>query len=326
MKAPYVHTKLKRDEDGKDWAIALLPILIWSVFMFGARVLTLSVVAVIVGMGADFLVRRYIFKYDVYTSIDIMAGVYSVLAIFTMPVTIPLWIPVISSLLVVLAKNIRVIYKRRLFNPFIFSAAVMHLIFGDIMLRFTRPFAYFSAFSFNINPDLIEKYRVITPLQYMADGSVYEDGVFAQLYGFASGNIGEIAVTAIILSLVWLIIRKQANPIATVSMLAPVLILALLFPSDDAESNFYAYSLIMTGAIIFISVFAMNERHTVPMSALGKVVFGVVCGCVIFVLRKVFGGVEWGYVVLLVMNIVSPFIEMITKPKPVGYLKKSARN
>ncbi len=321
MTAPYVHTKLKRDEDGKDLAIALIPLLIWSVFMFGARVITICVIAAAFGIALDFLVRRFIFKYDLLLSIDVIAPVYCILAVFTMPVTIPLWMPAFSSALVILAKNVKVIWKRRLFNPFVFSAAVTHLIFGDIMLRFTRPFAYFSAFSFNIDPALIDNYRVITPLQYMADGSVYEDGVFAQLYGFASGNMGEIAVAAIFLSAVWLFVRKQASPLAVVSMLGPVLILALLFPSDDAESNFYAYSLIMTGAIIFLSVFAMSEKHTVPMSGLGKVVFGVVCGSVIFVLRKVSGGTEWGYIVVLVMNILSPFIEKITKPRPVGYIK-----
>ncbi len=322
MTAPYVHTKLKRDEDGKDWAIALLPILIWSVFMFGARVITICVIAAAFGIVLDFLVRRFIFKYDLLPSIDIMAPVYCVLAVFTMPVTIPLWIPMVSSVLVILAKNIRLIWKRRLFNPFVFSAAVMHIAFSDIMLRFTRPFAYFSAFSFNISPALIDNYRVITPLQYMADGSVYEDGVFAQLYGFASGNMGEIAVAAIFLAAVWLFVRKQASPLAVISMLLPVLVLGLLFPSDDAESNFYAYSLIMTGAIIFLSVFGLSERQTVPMSTLGKVIFGAVCGCVIFVLRKLDGGTEWGYVVLLVLNILSPFIEMITKPKPVGYVRR----
>jgi len=322
MTAPYVHTKLKRDEDGKDWAIALLPILIWSVFMFGARVITICVIAAAFGIVLDFLVRRFIFKYDLINSIDIMAPVYCILAVFTMPVTIPLWIPMVSSVLVILAKNIRLIWKRRLFNPFVFSAAVMHIAFSDIMLRFTRPFAYFSAFSFNIDPALIDNYRVITPLQYMADGSVYEDGVFAQLYGFASGNMGEIAVAAIFLGAVWLFVRKQASPLAVISMLLPVLVLGLIFPSDDAESNFYAYSLIMTGAIIFISVFGLSERQTVPMSGLGKVIFGAVCGIVIFILRKLDGGTEWGYIVLLVLNILSPFIEMITKPKPVGYVRR----
>ncbi len=320
MNAPYSHTNLKRDEDGKDWAIALIPILIWSVFMFGARVITISVIAAAFGILLDFLVRRFIFKYDILKSLDIMAPVYCVLAVFTMPVTIPLWIPAVSSALVVLAKNIRAIWKRRLFNPFVFSAAVMHLAFGDIMLRYTRPFAYFSAFSFNISNDLIEKYRVLTPLQYIADGSVYEDGVYAQLYGFASGNMGEIAVAALFLAAAWLFVRKQGNLMATVSMLAPVLILGLIFPSDDAESNFYAYSIIMSGAIIFLSVFAMNESRTVPMTFLGKVIFGFTCGCIIFVLRKKFGGVELGYVVVLVMNIIAPFIEKITKPRPVGHI------
>ncbi len=322
MNAPYTHTKLKRDEDGKDWAIALIPIMIWSVFMFGARVISLSVIACAFALGFDFITRRYILKMPFNICFDIMAGVYGILAVFAMPVTIPLWMPVVSSLLVVMAKNIRIIWKRRLFNPFIFSAALMHLFFSGIMNRFTRPFAYFSAFQIQLDEALIEKYRVITPLQYMADGSVYEDGIMSQIYGFVSGNIGEIAVTAIILAAIWLFIRKQANPIATISLLAPLLLLGLLFPSDDAESNYYAYSILFSGANVYLAVFAMNERQTMPISSIGRVMIGVICGCAIFTMRKIDGSTEWGYIILLILNIISPFIERITKPKPVGFVKE----
>ncbi len=322
MTAPYTHTKLKRDEDGKDWAIALIPIIIWSVFMFGARVISLSVIGCIFALGLDFIVRRYLLKMPFNICFDIMAGVYGILAVFTMPVTVPLWLPVVSSVLVVLAKNIRVVWKKRLFNPFVFSAALMHLIFSGFMDKFTRPFAYFSAFQIQIDNALIEKYRVITPLQYMADGSVYEDGIMAQIYGFVSGNIGEIAVTAMLLAAIWLFIRKQANPLGTISLLVPLLLLGLLFPSDDAESNFYAYSILFSGANVFLAVFAMNEKQTMPISSLGRVIIGVICGCFIFAMRKFDGGTEWGYIIILALNIISPFIERITKPKPVGFVNE----
>ena len=64
------------------------------------------------------------------------------------------------------------------------------------MTAFTRPFAYFSSFQITLDPILVNKYAVISNLQYSADGSVYEDGVIPQFYGFASGNWGEIAVVA----------------------------------------------------------------------------------------------------------------------------------
>ena len=320
--APYVHTDKTNLSKSAEWAVALLPVLIWSVYMFGARVITLCVICSALSLGLDYAARRFLFKVQPKARLDIMTAVYGTLAVFSMPVTVSLWVPMIAAILVVLAKNIRVFRAKRLLNPFVFSAAVLNLCFRTQMTTFTRPFAYFSAFSFSIDQRLIDGYRVISPLQYMADGSVYEDGVLAQLYGYASGNIGEIAVAAMLLSLLWLCIRKEADWKSSVAMLAPLLLLSLVFPSDDAESNYYAYSVILSGATIFLSVFATNESHTVPLSKNGRLIFGAVCGILIFVLRKVGNGFEWGYYVILLMNIASPFIEKFTKPRVLGIAKK----
>lgn len=324
--APYIHTEKNFHERTKDWAIALLPVLIWSVYTFGARVISLCLIGGGFSLGFDYLVQRYIFKSQKGNRIDGMAAIYGILAVFSMPVVVPLFLPVLSSALVVLAKNLRIIRGKRLFNPFIFSTGVLYLAFNSLMTSFTRPFAYFSAFTPVLDSKLVAGYRVISPLQYMADGSVYEDGVWAQLYGFASGNIGEIAIAAMIISLVWLLIRKKASIYATGGVLFPILILALIFPSADAESNYYAYSVLLSGGIGFISVFAMSENYTVPFPKWGKALMGVLCGSLIFLFRRTLGGFEYGYYIVLALNVVSPFIEIITRPRYRKKKKKAVSN
>ena len=312
--APYIHTKRNGNERVADWAIALLPVFIWSIFMFGGRVAMLCIIGAGFSLGLDYPVRRYILKYQGAVCFDFMSCIYGVLAVFSMPVTVPLFAPVVSSALVVFAKNFKVIKSKRLFNPFIFSAAVMNLVFPKMMTAFTRPFAYFSAFDFVIDPKLMEHYRVISPLQYMSDGSVFEDGVFAQLYGFASGNMGEIAVVAILMGAIYLAFRKEANLYSTVAVVFPILLLSLAFPSEDAESNYFAYSLILSGAIVFISTFGVNEKHTIPLTKSGQIILSVLCGILIFVFRKASGEAVWDYGVLLALNALSPIIELVTKP------------
>lgn len=313
--APYIHTKNNQSVRPREWAVALLPVLIWSVFMFGARVLTLCAVASVFSLGFDYLVRRFIFKLEKGVRVDYMAIIYAFLATFTLPVTVPLFMPVVTAALVVLAKNIHGFRKKRLFNPFIFPAAVLNIVFPKVMTAFTKPFAYFGAFDMVIDQKLMDGYRVLSPLQYMADGSVYEDGVIAQLYGFASGHMGEIAVAAMIIAGLWLTFRKEGNLYGTFALLFPILLLALIFPSDDAESNYYAYSVLLSGGIVFISVFAMNESHTVPITRIGRMIVGALTGILIFVFRKFFGGYEYGYLIVLVMNVISPFIEKLTTPR-----------
>lgn len=319
--APYVHTDKTNTAKGCEWLVALIPIIIWSVYMFGARVITLCLIGALLSLALDFAVRYFLYRQTLCKSIDIMTAVYGTLAVFSMPVTVPLWMPVLSSLFVVIAKNIRIFRAKLLFNPYIFATGLLYLCFNEKMTCFTRPFAYFSPFSFSIDQRLIDGYRVISPLQYMADGSVYEDGVFAQLYGYASGCIGEIAVAMMILSLIWLCLRKEADWKNVIYMLAPVLLLALVFPTDDAESSYYAYSVILSGALVFLAVFATNESNTVPITKLGKFVFALIGGVLIFTTRRLGGGFEWGYYIILLLNLASPFIEKFTRPIPLGSAK-----
>lgn len=316
--APFAHTEKTVFSHAAEWLVALIPVLIWSVYMFGARVITLCVICCLLSVGLDYAVRRFVLNRKSIARFDPMTAIYGVLTAFMMPVAVSLWIPVIAAVFVVIAKNIRIIRAKRLFNPFVFSASMLHLCFSSQMTAFTRPFAYFNAFSFSIDDKLLESYRVISPLQYMADGSVYEDGVFAQLYGFASGNIGEIAVAAMMISLIWLCVRREGDWRGTVAFLVPILLLSLALPTDDAESEYYAYSMLLSGGICFLSVFAMNERQTLPVTRSGRIIFGAVGGSVTFLLHRYVGGFEWGYLVILVLNVLSPFLEMATRPKAIG--------
>lgn len=313
LNGPFIRTKENYNSGALDYLVALAPIMVWSVFVFGGRVLMLSFISVLFASSLDYLTQRFIFNRRSGVRFDVSAIVYAVLAVFMMPVSVPLWIPMLSAVLVVFSKNARVFRAKRLFNPFVFQAAVLNILFPKIMTAFTKPFAYFSAFDFSIDPILLEHYRVISPLQYMADGSVYEDGVMAQLYGFASGNIGEIAVFAIIVSAIWLFYRKSADASLTFLAVFPVIILALIFPSADAESAFYAYSTVLSGALVFLSVFAVNESCTIPQTKTGRFLFAFLLGVLTFALRKTGIAFEWSYAIVLVLNAVSPYIDLLIR-------------
>lgn len=319
ISAPFVHTTATRASFAGEWLVAAAPIAVWSVFMFGARVITICLICAIMSLALDFAVSRFVFKLQPSASLDLWAFVYGIFAAFMMPVSVPLWLPAVAAVFVVLAKNLRVLRGKRLFNPFVFSAAALNVIFPAYMTTFTKPFAYFSAFDISLDPLLVDGYKVISPLMYMADGSVYEDGIFAQLYGFASGNIGEIAITAIFVAAIWLFVRRSGDWRPVLSFLVPMLLLGLVFPSSDAESNYFAFSVLFSGGAVFLAVFACNESGTVPMTRLGRLAFGAACGIMTFGLRKLGGSFEWGYFAVLLMNAVSPFIESITKPKAIGH-------
>lgn len=321
-KRTFAHTAEPAYGGALDLLVAALPVLVWSVFLFGARVITISLLCAAASSAADtaaaFLLHRRL-RADPY------AAVFGLLAAFTLPAAVPFYVALFSGALCGAAMHIRLYKRRRSFCPYILSAAVTGLVFRGATGSFTRPFAYFGAFDMIIDPRLIQGYRVISPLQYMADGSVYEDGVYAQLYGYASGNLGEIAVCALFLALAWLAVRKRADIASTAAMLITVILLALALPSADAESNFFAFSLLFSGAIVFISVFALNDPFTAPATKQCRRVCAVICGAIAFVLRRYSGaGFETAYYALLAVNVISPFSERILLPRPLG--KGAKRN
>ncbi|MBR6754947.1 MAG: RnfABCDGE type electron transport complex subunit D [Clostridia bacterium] len=318
---PFIHSAETRTDIAIDFMLALIPVLIWSVYIFGARVITLCLLGGVFSIGFDYLFQHFALKRTKDASVDVMSVNYGILACFSMPVSAPLWLPLISSALVVFAKNLRVYRQKRLFNPYIFSAAVLNIAFPKLMTAFTKPFAYFSAFDISIDSRLLNGYLVRSPLMYIADGSVYEDGAVPQLFGYASGALGEIAILAMCLSLCWLLYKKQADLTASATFVFTLLILSLMFPSADAESAYFAYSIVLSGAIGFIAVFALNESQTVPITSLGRLAFALVCGALVFASRKFFGGYEWGYLIILLMNAISPFIEEFTVQKPYNAIK-----
>lgn len=73
--------------------------------------------------------------------------------------------------------------------------------------------------------------------------------------------------------------------------------------------------------------FMATDYSSTPVSPLGEIVFGVGCG-ILTVLIRVFGPMPEGvsYSILL-MNVATPFIEKLTKPKVFGVeVQKNERN
>lgn len=316
-KAPYRHSSYSINTRPLEWLAAVAPVFVWGTYLYGGRVIVLGLLGALFSMLLDYPLRRYLFKLERGARIDLMTAIYGTLATFAMPATAPLWFPALTSVLVVFAKNMRV-RNIPLFNPFIFSAAFTSLLFKPIMTAFTRPFAYFSPFQISLDPVLVNKYAVISPLQYTADGSVYEDGIISQFYGYASGNWGEIAVAAMAVGFLWMLFRKEMNWRGTVTYLMVILLLGLFFPSSDAENNYFAYSVLLSGGIFYMGFYAMNEKSTVPSSTTGLIIFAAVSAILTFVLRKVAGGFEWGYFVILLMNLLTPLLDKYTRPMAVG--------
>ena len=69
------------------------------------------------------------------------------------------------------------------------------------------------------------------------------------------------------------------------------------------------------------SIFMATDYTTSPTTNLGKIIFGVGCGLITFIIRQFASLPEGVSYSILLMNILVPYINRITEHKPFGYVK-----
>ena len=80
---------------------------------------------------------------------------------------------------------------------------------------------------------------------------------------------------------------------------------------------------VLSGGVLFASVFMATDYVTCPMSAKGQLIYGVGAGLLIALIRK-FGLYPEGVTfAILLMNVATPLIDRYTKRRVYGYEKEA---
>lgn len=308
-----------------DLAIAVVPAAIWAAYLYGVRAVVLMLLCGICCVALDFPVQKFLYKRPTKQAVSPFAFLTGILTMFWFPVTVPMWFPIAAAALAVLARSLFFYFGHRVFSPAVFSACVLTFAFPQYAERFTKPFAYFHALQWELDPVLVDAYRVRTPLGILQDGMLYEDGALAQVYGFASGAMGAVAIACLLLGGVWLYVRKLLSLRASGAFIGTILVLAMAFAPDSTDMWTYAYLYVLCGGIAYASVFAVNDLSAIPRSENGKLLFGALAGVLTFVFRTVLQR-EGVLLAILVCNLATPLLELLTRQKDYYFApRKSAR-
>jgi len=133
--------------------------------------------------------------------------------------------------------------------------------------------------------------------------------------GKHGGSLGETCALAILLGGVYLLVRRVISWHTPVVFIATVALLTFLLGENAAEH-------VLTGGLLLGAFFMATDYTTTPSTKWGKVIFGVGCG-LITVLIRVFGNYPEGVsFAILFMNILTPYIEIWTRRRPLGGAKK----
>ena len=134
------------------------------------------------------------------------------------------------------------------------------------------------------------------------------------LIGNHAGSLGETCAIALIIGGVYLIVRR------VITWHTPVIYIATVFLFTFALGEDPIYH-VLSGGLLLGAIFMATDYSTTPNTSWGKVIFGIGCG-LITVLIRVFGSYPEGVsCAILLMNILTPYINKLTMRKPFGAIK-----
>ena len=300
-----------------DVIIALVPALIMSAIYFGTRALVLTAVTVGSAVLAEWVSRKVMKRSN--TLGDLSAIVTGLILAFNLPATLPLWMAAIGSIIaIVVVKQMFGGIGQNFVNPAMTARIILMVSFPTAMAKWIVPFQ---------NAWSADAVTSATPMATLAsakggDLSAVADALPTltdMLLGKHGGSMGEVCSIALICGGLYLILRKVISPIIPVAFIGTVAVTMFLYSGFNLE--YTAYQL-LGGGLMLGAFFMATDYTTCPINKKGKLIFGIGCGLITFVIR-VFGALPEGVSFsIILMNIFVPHIENLCASKPFGTLKE----
>ena len=311
--SPHIATNETTSRIMADVLIALMPCVIVGTFLFGIRALAVVLTSAAAAMFFEWAYQK-ITKQKITTG-DLSAAVTGVLLALALPPTIPLFMVIIGDLFaIVIVKQLFGGIGCNFVNPALAARAFM-------VAAWSAPMTASYATPFMSGPDAITSATPLAILKGTATEGIMPS-ITEAFMGIKAGCIGEVSGIMILVGFVYLLIRGVISYKSTVTYLVVFAALTYLFGKTPFSLEFTLYSL-LTGTVLFGSVFMITDYTTSPSTDKGRYVFAAGCALLTFLIRR-FGGYPEGFTyAVLLMNICVPFIDKYMIPKKFGARKKA---
>ena len=314
--SPHMVTKTDTSKIMGTVLIALLPAFAVGIYQFGFRVVTLTAVFVASCVLFEYLYNKITKKPQ--TVGDLSAVLTGVLLAFNCPSSLPYEIAIVGSFAAIVEiKQLFGGIGQNLVNPAVTARVFMFIAFATPMTSWPTPRGGHATGA------VVDATTSATPLGVLSHGSfadVYNDG-FTKMdlfLGNVGGCIGEVSALAILIGGLFLIWKKVISPIIPVTFIATVFVLGLIWGGFDG-----ALFHVLAGGLMLGAFFCATDYVTSPTLPLGKVIFGIGCGLFTMLIRIFASYPEGVSFAILLMNILTPYIDKICEKRMYKLPKKA---
>ena len=318
--SPHVHSPVTTQTIMRDVLIALTPALIGSIYFFGFRALTVTLVSMAACVFFEWLWNKLMKKHD--KTYDLSACVTGMLLAFVCPVTIPYWTIILGAFFaIIVVKMLFGGLGRNFVNPALAGRAFMFswpvLMSNWVKVGFQNAAGLFST---------ADAVTAATPLASMHQSYTIDPStgtILDMFLGNVGGSLGETSALLLLIGFVYLLARKIITVRIPLSYIGTVAVLAFLFPMGNDRLTWMAAQL-FSGGLMLGAIFMATDYVTSPITKLGQVIFGIGCGILTIVIRY-FGGYNEGVsYAILIMNCLVVLLDRIGRPMKFGAPKKEA--
>ena len=315
--SPHAHSPITTQTIMRDVLIALAPALLGSIYFFGFRALTVTLVSVCACVFFEWAYCKLTHKHcKVY---DLSACVTGVLLAYVCPVTIPYWTIILGDLFaIVLVKMLFGGLGHNIVNPALAGRAF--LFSWPVLMSTWVKVGFENAAGLISSADAV---TAATPLANMHQGLMPDASIADLFFGNVGGCLGETSALLLLIGFVYLLYRNVITARIPLAYMGTVAVLAFLFPLGNDRIAWTAAQL-FGGGLMLGAIFMATDYVTSPVTKLGQIVYGIGCG-VLTILIRYFGGYNEGVsYAILVMNCCVVLLDRIGRPVKFGAPKKEA--
>lgn len=280
--------------------IALMPALLASCIIFGLRSLLLTAVSAAACVCFEHL--WCLLSKKTTTIGDLSAIVTGILIAYNVPVTMPIWTLIIGDAVAIL---------------------VVKMLFGGLGCNFVNPALVgrvsmmfsFTAEITDFNPQVapVELLASATPLSVI--DKLEASDFLTLLIGQHGGVLGETCALAIIVGGVFLIMRGVIKPIIPLCVIGSTILFSWLFGMPNVLLS------VFSGGLLLAAFFMATDYVTSPITDKGRVIYAIGVGFFTAAIRVFSVSTEGITFAILLMNVLVPYINQLTRTKPLGGAK-----
>ena len=303
--SPHVRSKNTTQRIMLDVFIALIPASAFGVYNFGVPALIRLLVGIFACVAFEAIYQKAM-KKKVMVG-DMSAAVTGLLLAMNIPSTLPIWMEVVGcAFAIIIVKQLFGGLGQNFMNPALAARCFL-------LLAYTRPMTGF----------VIDGVSAATPLQMLKPGgeAVGVTDLLSMFIGTNNGVIGETSAMLLLAGGIYLLIRKVIKihiPLAYIGMFAAMTF--FLAPGHQFDI-IYTLMEVCGGGILLGAFFMATDYVTSPVTNKGKIYFGLILGVLTFLFRMFGPNAEGVAYSIIIANLLTPFLDMASVPKPFGWNK-----